>query len=196
MLKRMEKSNTCSRCDICTMNNHTLMEGDGNKNANIMFIARNPTAFEKKHNVPLIDKEGELFQKFMDLFNFSREEVYITYAVKCKTPCHRVPNDREIANCYLHLDYDLLVVKPKIVVLIGEVAIKAYLKLAYTNKDVDILKLNAKSIIHDGRVVIFMMTPSYGLTDIHGREFLYEAFVTLLNEYRKINPLHETNINI
>jgi len=192
----MNKEFTCSRCDICTINNHTMMNGDGNENANIMFITRNPSSFEKKNNVPMIDKEGMLFQKYLDLFNFSREEVYITYAVKCKTPGHRIPTDKEIANCYIQLDYELDIVKPKIVVLIGEVAIRAYFKLAYTNKNVDILSLNARTIIHNDRVIVFMVTPSYGLCNVQGRELIYEAFTTLLIEYRKINPLHETNINI
>jgi DNA polymerase len=187
---------TCSKCDICILNNHHPIIGDGNLDANIMFITRNPSAFEVKNNVPLINKEGMLFQKYLDLFNFSREDIYITHAVKCKTPGHRIPVDKEIVNCYEHLDKEISTVNPKIIVLIGETAIRAYFKLAYTNKHVDIFSLNAKSTIHNDRVIIFMLTPSYGLGSMQGKELIYQAFITLLNEYRKINPLHEININI
>ena len=187
---------TCSKCDICILNNHHPIIGDGNLDANIMFITRNPSAFDKKNNIPLVNREGMLFQKFLDLFNFSRDLVYITNAVKCKTPGHRIPVDKEIANCYDHLDNDIKTVNPKIIVLMGEVAVKAYFKLAYTNKVIDILHLNAKSVNTDDRIIIYMVPPIYGLSTVNGKQLIYHAFVTLLREYRIINPLHEINFNI
>lgn len=187
---------TCSKCDICILNNHHPIIGDGNLDANIMFITRNPSAFDKKNNVPLVNKEGMLFQKFLDLFNFSRDLIYITNAVKCKTPGYRIPLDREIANCYEHLDNDIKTVNPKIIVLMGEVAIRAYFKLAYINIIIDMLYLNAKSVIANGRTIIYMIPPVYGLSNANGLNLIYQAFVTLTKEYRIINPLHETNMNI
>ena len=60
----------CVKCDICTANNYTPLIGDGNLNANIMIVTKNPNSFEIKNNIPLVDKSGMLFQSYLDLFNF------------------------------------------------------------------------------------------------------------------------------
>jgi uracil-DNA glycosylase family 4 len=187
---------TCSKCDICLINNHRPIIGDGNLNANIMFITRNPSSLELKNNIPMISKDGLLFQQYLDLFNFDRDLIYITNAVKCRTPAHRYPTDREIYNCYEHLDNDIKTVNPKIIVLLGDTATRAYFKLAYTNLSIHIDSLNAQYMIHKDRIILFMISPYHGIYNVNGRIAIYHAFVSLLRLYRIINPAHLTNINL
>jgi uracil-DNA glycosylase family 4 len=187
---------TCSKCDICVLNNHHPLIGDGNLDANIMFISRNPSAFEMKNDIPLYSKDGMLFQKYLDLFNFSRDLVYITNAIKCRTPGHRYPTDQEIYNCYEYLDNEIKNVNPKIIVLLGDTTIRAYFKLAFKNLSVHSDTLNAKYMIHNGRIILFMIHPAHGLNSIYVRTDIYKAFLTLLSLYRYINPAHQINFNL
>lgn len=187
---------TCSKCDICLINNHTPITGDGNLNANIMFITRNPNAFEMKHNIPLINKEGLLFQRYLDLFNFSRDLIYITNSVKCKTPGHRYPTDQEIYNCREYLTNEIKHVNPKILIIIGETALRSYFNLEFTGTTVNIHEINAKYMVHNGRVVLFMIHPSHAMNSQYNRIELYKAFLSLFALYKIINPAHTVNFNL
>lgn len=187
---------TCSKCDICLANNHHPLLGDGNLNANIMFINRNPNSFELKNNIPLISKEGLLFQNYLDLFNFSRDLIYITNAVKCKTPGHRYPTDIEIFNCNEYLDNEIKNINPRIIVLLGDTAIRSYFKLAFTNLTIHIDSLNAKYMIHKDRIILFMVSPHSAYFSFMGRVAMYHAFQSLTYLYRIINPSHTLNITM
>lgn len=186
----------CSKCDICLINNHKPIIGDGNTNANIMFIARNPSAYELKNNIPLYSKDGLLFQRYLELFNFDRNLIYITNAVKCKTPAHRYPTDIELHNCREYLDTEIKEVNPKIIVLLGDTALRSYFKLTHSVINVHINSLNGKYMIHNGRVILFMIAPYHALNSIVNRYAIYYSFLSLLSLYRIINPAHKTNINI
>jgi DNA polymerase len=187
---------TCSKCDICLINNHKPLIGDGNLNANVMFIARNPSTFEIKNNIPLINKDGMLFQRYLDLFNFSRDIIYITNSVKCRTPGHRYPTDQEIYNCREYLDNEVRHINPKIIVLLGETALRSYFKLAFTGTTVNINDINAKYMIHNGRVILFMINPAHAVNSASNRLALYNAFLSLLSLYKIINPGHTVNFNL
>jgi DNA polymerase len=172
------------------------MFGDGDKHADIMFVARNPTKYEYKNDVPLIGADGQLFQKFLEWFGFNRDMVYITYAVKCKTPGHRVPSDKEIFECGTHLREELQIINPKIVVLLGTTAVRTFFNLAYKVNGLDIRTLSGKYFIHDGRVILIMNNPAVGLKYVSERYAMYYNFVTLLKLYRIIRPWHTTILNI
>lgn len=185
---------TCTKCDICLINKYHPSKGDGNIDANIMFITSNPSTFEAKIDIPLTSKDGLLFQEYLDLFNFHRDDIYITNAVKCRTPNHRLPTDREIYNCREYLDIEVAKVNPRIIVLLGDTAIRSYFKLAFTTLNLSIDSLNAKYISYEGRVIVFMIHPAHGVTSINVRTDIYNAFLTLLRLYKIINPAHTTNI--
>lgn len=186
----------CSKCDLCTLNNHHPMIGDGNLDANIMFVSRNPTAFEMKNNVPLFSKDGMLFQQYLDLFNFHRDMIYVTNAVKCRTPGNRHPTELEISNCYTHLDAEIKTVNPKIIVLMGNTAIRTYFKLAHTNIIINTNSIAGKYMIHNKRIILFMIHPSFALNSVMYRTNLFYSFVTLLQLYREIHPAHNINFTL
>lgn len=187
---------TCVKCDISIANNYTPLIGDGNLNANIMIITKNPNSFEINNNVPLVDKSGMLFQTYLDLFNFSRDIVYITNCVKCKTKGNRVPTDIEIYNCREYLEREILEVNPKIIMLLGNTAIRSYFKLTYTVLSISAEQLNAKYMIHNNRIIVFSIHPINGLYYPESRKLLFNSFLTLLNLYRVINPGHSINFNL
>lgn len=61
----------------------------------------------------------------------NREEVYIANIVKCRPPANRNPNDSEAQSCLDYLRNQVILVKPKIIVLLGSVALKNILGKEY-----------------------------------------------------------------
>ena len=66
-----------------------------------------------------------------DVVGIKREEVYIANIVKCRPPSNRNPEDDEATACLDYLRNQVILVKPKIIVLLGSVALKNILGKEY-----------------------------------------------------------------
>lgn len=184
----------CTKCDCSIKNNYKPIMGEGKINAPIMFVGRNPNYFDRKQNSVLKGSEGETLQQFLDLFNFNDSIIYKTYAVKCTT-AKRFPSYTEICNCSNLLLNEIKTVSPRIVVLMGNTAIKAVFNNAFGD-NTNLLYLNNKTLIYDGIIYIFTYNPLYAYRSKYIRKEMFKVFTTILEMYRFIDPTHQTNINL
>lgn len=122
--------NGCKKCRLYT-NRTTIVLGTGNKNAQIMLIGEGPGADEDIQGVPFVGKAGKLMNQALVGLGFQREEFYITNIVKCRPPGNRNPENDEAMACMDYLRTQVLLVKPKIIVLLGSVALKNILGEEY-----------------------------------------------------------------
>ena len=113
----------CNRCKLCT-GRKNIVFGVGNKNADIMFIGEGPGADEDIQGEPFVGKAGQLMNKAFEALDIKREEVYISNIVKCRPPQNRNPEPDEANSCMDYLRNQVLLVKPKIIVLLGSIALK------------------------------------------------------------------------
>lgn len=120
----------CKKCKLCN-NRNNIVFGTGNKNARIMFIGEGPGADEDKEGIPFVGKAGKLMNMAFDGIGINREEVYIANIVKCRPPSNRNPEDDEAIACLDYLRNQVMLVKPKIIVLLGSVALKNILGKEY-----------------------------------------------------------------
>ncbi len=120
----------CKKCKLCN-NRNNIVFGTGNRNARIMFIGEGPGADEDKEGIPFVGKAGKLMNMAFDGIGINREEVYIANIVKCRPPSNRNPEDDEAASCLDYLRNQVMLVKPKIIVLLGSVALKNILGKEY-----------------------------------------------------------------
>ena len=120
----------CKKCRLCT-NRTNIVLGEGNINAKIMFIGEGPGADEDKQGLPFVGKAGQLMNKAFQALGINREEIYIANIVKCRPPANRNPEDDEAAACMDYLRNQVMIVKPKIIVLLGSVALKNILGKDY-----------------------------------------------------------------
>lgn len=120
----------CKKCKLCNNRNNIVFEA-GNKNADIMFIGEGPGADEDKEGIPFVGKAGKLMNMAFDGIGINREEVYIANIVKCRPPSNRNPEDDEADACLDYLRNQVMLVKPKIIVLLGSVALKNILGQEY-----------------------------------------------------------------
>lgn len=140
----------CKRCKLC-QNRTNIVFGIGNKNADIMFIGEGPGADEDKQGLPFVGKAGQLMNKALEGLGIDRGEVYIANIVKCRPPSNRVPENDESEACLNYLRNQVILVKPKIIVLLGSTALKNIL-----GKDYSITSSRGKWIERKG--ILYMPT--------------------------------------
>lgn len=120
----------CRKCRLCEKRNNVVF-GVGNKNADMMFIGEGPGADEDMQGEPFVGKAGKLMNMAFKMLGINREEVYIANIVKCRPPQNRNPQDDEAEACLNYLRNQVILVKPKIIVLLGSVALKNILGKEY-----------------------------------------------------------------
>ena len=121
----------CKKCKLC--NNRTnIVFADGNKNANVMLIGEGPGADEDKQGVPFVGKAGQLMNKAFEGLGIDRKKLYIANIVKCRPPNNRVPEEDEARACLDYLRNQVILVKPKIIILLGNTALKNILGNEYS----------------------------------------------------------------
>lgn len=122
--------NNCNKCKLCK-NRKNIVFGIGNENAKIMFIGEGPGADEDLKGIPFVGKAGKLMDKAFLALGIKREDVYIANIVKCRPPNNRDPEPDEVAGCIKYLRNQVMIIKPKIIVLLGRVALNNILGQEY-----------------------------------------------------------------
>ena len=120
----------CKKCKLCKTRQNIVF-GTGNKNADLMFIGEGPGADEDTQGEPFVGRAGKLMNLAFGIVGLKREDVYIANVVKCRPPQNRNPEDDEADACLDYLRNQVVLVKPKIIVLLGSVALKNILGKEY-----------------------------------------------------------------
>jgi uracil-DNA glycosylase len=112
----------CTRCRL-SQGRSRIVFGDGNPNAELMFVGEGPGAEEDKRGLPFVGRAGELLTKMIESgLGIRRADVYICNIVKCRPPENRTPLADEASTCRPFLDWQIAAVKPKVIVALGKPA--------------------------------------------------------------------------
>lgn len=146
----------CSKCDL-SLRRLNICNGRGNQKSKIMIIGEAPGALEDKHGIPFVGTSGQLLRKMLRLLNIEPKELYITNAIKCRPPNNRTPNQIELDNCKENLLVEIIKVNPKVIVLLGSTAYRAF----YPNANTSISNERGVLRVANGRIILPMYHPSY-----------------------------------
>lgn len=132
---------TCQKCDLgCEgpldgYDPHVV--GQGNLNADIMFVAEAPGKQETIAQQPLTKTgiSGAVYESILDHLGLSREDVYTTNTVLCRPPDNRDPAPYEVKACRDYLRLQMEIVNPKLVVTFGRFAALSFLNNIKITKD-------------------------------------------------------------
>ena len=124
-----ELENSITNCNKCKLykGRHNIVFGTGNKNADLMFIGEGPGADEDRLGEPFVGRAGQLMNLAFQMVGLKREEVYIANIVKCRPPSNRNPEQDEADACMNYLRNQVILVKPKIIVLLRKCSFKKYI---------------------------------------------------------------------
>ena len=148
----------CTRCRLHERRRQIVF-GDGNPNADLMFVGEGPGAEEDRRGLPFVGRAGELLTSMIEKgLEIPRSEVYICNIVKCRPPDNRTPLADEAGTCRPFLDGQIAAVRPKVIVALGKPAASLLL-----GRDVAITRL--RGTWHDYLGIPLMPTlhPAYVL---------------------------------
>jgi DNA polymerase len=122
-------SSRIRRCKKCRLwkGRSRAVPGEGPTSARIMIIGQAPGRNEDETGRPFIGRAGKFLDKLLEQAGIRRSDVFITSVVKCFPPKNRIPKKDEIKACNSYLREQIRLVKPKVIVLLGNVAIRAVL---------------------------------------------------------------------
>lgn len=109
----------CSLCNLAKSRKHIVF-GEGNPNADIMFIGEGPGEMEDNSGRPFVGRAGQLLDKIIEnVLMLRRQDVYIANIVKCRPPGNRAPTEEEAHKCKPFLIKQIELVNPKIIIALG-----------------------------------------------------------------------------
>lgn len=133
-----------------------LLMGTGKKSAKIMFVVDNPSEFEYEKGKYMVGKAGKLLKGALEQLDIDPEkDCYFTGLVKYATEDNRPPLKEEIAECEEYLDAEIEIIKPDIIVPMGNVALKKI------RGKTGITKYRGKATVNDdGRIIFPILHPA------------------------------------
>jgi DNA polymerase len=111
----------CTRCAL-HKGRHTIVFGDGDPNARLMFVGEGPGADEDAQGLPFVGRAGQLLNNMIAAMGLRRDRVYIANIVKCRPPQNRVPEPIEANTCAPFLFRQIDVIQPEVLVALGATA--------------------------------------------------------------------------
>lgn len=96
-----------------------LVMGDGNTDADIVFIGEAPGKKEDETGKPFVGASGRFLDEMLDAAGMNREDVYITNIVKYRPPSNRDPTRAEKAEFWPYLVQQLQIIQPRIIITLG-----------------------------------------------------------------------------
>ncbi len=146
----------CTKCDLCKGRTKAV-PGEGNPQADILFIGEGPGFNEDRQGRPFVGPAGQFLDELLASINLKRSDVFITNVVKCRPPNNRDPEPDEIAACNDYLDRQIAAINPGVIVTLGRHSMAKF----FGSEKVSVIHGRARKI--DGRVCIAMYHPAAGL---------------------------------
>lgn len=125
--KIREKCLSCQKCPLGKTRTNIVFSG-GIPNHKMMLIGEAPGFYEDQKGEPFVGKAGQLLDKIFASVGLSRQkDVYICNTLKCRPPDNRDPLPEEKLACKEYLDAQIEILKPRIILLCGRVAVNSML---------------------------------------------------------------------
>lgn len=160
MEKLKQEIENCNNCGLCNKATHRVV-GEGDVDAQIMFIGEAPGYHEDQQGRPFVGRAGQILDQLLQHINLKREQVYIANILKCRPHQNRNPTKEEIKVCTPFLNQQISIIQPQIIGCLGNFATSFILE-----------KYNLKEKIQ-------------GISKIHGQTFSLNT----LQRHFKIIPL-------
>lgn len=122
-----EELGDCQRCKLARAGRNTIVFGEGNPRARLVFVGEAPGFHEDRQGRPFVGAAGELLDKMIVAMGLTRADVYICNVVKCRPPDNRNPEPDEVVACQPFMLAQVRAIGPEIVVAMGKFAAQTLL---------------------------------------------------------------------
>jgi uracil-DNA glycosylase family 4 len=113
----------CMRCALCCEGRTKVVHSEGNGQARLMFVGEAPGANEDAEGRPFVGRAGQLLNKIIEAIGMKREDVFIGNVNRCRPANNRTPTMAEAAICKPFLLREIAIVRPDVIVVLGNTAL-------------------------------------------------------------------------
>ncbi len=171
----------CTRCKL-HKGRRNIVFGEGDPNAALVFVGEGPGQEEDLQGRPFVGAAGQLLTDIIVKgMQLKREDVYICNIVKCRPPGNRNPEPDEVEACEPFLIKQLRAINPKIIIGLGNVAVKTLLK---TKEGITSLRGNWKT--YQGIPLMPTFHPAYLLRTPSDKKLVWDDIKKVIAELGKI----------
>jgi uracil-DNA glycosylase family 4 len=150
-----------------------LVFGDGNPNADIVFIGEAPGKNEDLQGIPFVGAAGKFLNEMLEMINLKREDVYITNIVKYRPPNNRDPLPKEKTAFLSYLEKQMAIIKPKMIVTLGRHSMECFLP------GLKISQVHGEPKRKDGQIYLPLFHPAAALYNGGLRQTLIDDFAAI-----------------
>jgi uracil-DNA glycosylase family 4 len=146
----------CTRCGLAAGRTQVVF-GSGDPDAGLMFVGEGPGAEEDRQGIPFVGRSGQLLDRLIrEEIGLDRSQVRVTNTVLCRPPGNRDPEEAELVACWPWLETQLDLIKPAVVVTLGNFAAKRLLQTS-----LGVTKLRGREHEWHGTVLVPTFHPSF-----------------------------------
>jgi uracil-DNA glycosylase family 4 len=124
--KLADEISACVKC-ILHETRKKSVPGDGPATAEIMFIGEGPGSHENEQGHPFVGASGKFLDQLLAQAGVTRTAVFVCNVVKCRPPENRDPLPDEIAACDAHLEAQIRIINPSIIVTLGRISMNKFI---------------------------------------------------------------------
>ena len=172
---------SCKLCTLCTTRTQTVF-GEGNENADWLFIGEAPGQQEDEQGRPFIGDAGQLLAEMLRAMKLTREDIFIANILKCRPPKNRDPHVDEIQHCRDYLTRQITLIQPKIIIAVGRIAAQTLLE---TTEKMGKLRGNAYQFENIPLIAIYH--PSYLLRSLTEKRKVWQDLQFALQTFKQLH---------
>ena len=151
-----KECSTCVKCSLSSTRNNVVF-GRGNPHSKLFVIGEGPGQQEDEQGLAFVGRAGKMLDSaFQSVGIDTNKDCYISNIVKCRPPNNRKPLANEVKECMPWLNEQIVLIKPKVIVLAGSTAVQSYL-----NIDEPISKLRGEWVVRNDIKYMPIFHPSY-----------------------------------
>jgi DNA polymerase len=118
LARSTEEWSDCRDCRL-SQGRTMVVVGDGDPDADLMFVGEAPGFHEDKQGIPFVGQAGGLLDELLGLIGLARPDCYIANVIKCRPPGNRDPQPDEIEACEGKLYRQIAIVRPRVIATLG-----------------------------------------------------------------------------
>lgn len=182
---------TCKKCPELCASRTQVVFGSGNPNAKILLIGEAPGANEDKKGMPFCGMSGKVLDELLSTIEVDRKDIFITNTILCRPLDNRNPTKNEVDNCSDRLNQLISLIKPRVIVTIGNFATERILNKKGINS------LRGKQFNYNGISVVPVVHPASYLYSGRNPEMLqqmkddFKTIKTIISITKKQKSLGE-----
>lgn len=168
-----------------------LVFGDGNPDADIVFIGEAPGKNEDLQGKPFVGASGKFLSEMLEGIGMKREDIYITNIVKYRPPNNRDPLPEEKKAFLPYLQSQLEIIQPKVVVTLGRHSMNCFLpdlQIGQVHGEPKSIRIGMKEQSSDTLAIVILplFHPAAALYNGSMRQTLIDDFARIPSILKKI----------